>query len=190
MGKHTNNMLKRVKHVVAEDVNLILEDSQDLSNRGDIEESVHRCEKNSFQGSFEDISTHVTLISLHNQASELGEENTNRSIEGCLAHVCRVGFGLMFRVNDSVVSIDSLNIVVQEFLSLGVDSEQNNWKRSANECPKLRVSIFISVNILVFFINHELSDNLVCGFVNFATDTFELFKLLLNLFIAELQNIH
>lgn len=71
MGEHVDDVLHRVEHVVAEDIDFILEDSQNLANWSDIKEGVHRSKQDLFKGVLEDTRAKVALPFLLEVAPEL-----------------------------------------------------------------------------------------------------------------------
>ena len=99
MREHVQDMLDWVKQVVAENVDLILEDFKDFADRSDIKECVYWCEQDSSQRHLQDVSTHVTFVALDDQVSEVRQKDCNCRSDGGFFHVVRVLIRLFFRVN-------------------------------------------------------------------------------------------
>ena len=85
--EHANDVLEWIEQVVAEDIDLLLEDFENFSNWRDIKECVNWCEQDSIQGDLQDISTHVTLVALDDQVSQVTQENGNCGSNGSSLHV-------------------------------------------------------------------------------------------------------
>ena len=141
MGKHAADVLQWVEEVAAEDVDFVLEDSQDLADGRDVKESVNRREEDSLESGLENVGSKVSLISLFAETSELGKDHSDQREERCFAHVGLVGISLVLGVDDGVLSIHALDVVVPEFLELSVACEQDDRNGTSEKCPELCVGI-------------------------------------------------
>ena len=149
MRKHANDMLKWVKEVVAEDVDLVLEDVQNLSNWGNVEEKIDRGEQDFFKSALDNLATHVALSSPFHQTAELSYQDLEECIHRKFPHEGRVRSLLFLRVNECEFSVDPLNMVVKELLTLSVENEEKDRNWSTNESPELRISLSVWVHIFV-----------------------------------------
>ena len=118
--------------MVAEDVDLVLEDSQDLADGCDIKEGVDWCKEYSLEGGLENVGSEMSVMSLYKVVSYLGKEYSDQRVERSFAHVGLMCISLILRVNYSVLSIHTRDVVVPEFLELSIASEKDDWNRTSN----------------------------------------------------------
>ena len=175
--------------MVAEDVDLVLEDSQDLADGCDIKEGVDWGKENSFESGLENVGSEMSVMSLYKVVSYLCKEYSDKREERSFAHVGLMGISLLFRVNQCVLSIHTRDVIIPEFLELSIASEKNDWNRTSNKCPELCVGVLISIDIFIFFVLQELSNNLVRRFVYLTVDATEFLKLFINLLLVQIQHV-
>lgn len=118
---HARNMFKWVKQMIPENVDFVLEYLENLANRGHIEEKIDWSEQDLAQSSLYNVTAHVSLSSLDYQISELRQKYLQQSTEGSFVHKLSVQVLLLLWVYNRVLSIYTLNMIVEELLELSVD---------------------------------------------------------------------
>ena len=118
---HARNMFKWVKQMIPENVDFVLEYLENLANRGHIEEKIDWSEQDLAQSSLYNVTAHVSLSSLDYQISELRQKYLQQGTEGSFVHKLSVQVLLLLWVYNRVLSIYTLNMIVEELLELSVD---------------------------------------------------------------------
>ena len=90
MGADVQHVPNWLEQVIAEDIDLFLEDFEDLAKRCHVEEEIDRSVENLAQRSLYDLAAKVPLLLFENELAELLQGDHKEHVEGSLVHVRRV----------------------------------------------------------------------------------------------------
>ena len=172
-----------------ENVHVLIEDLEHLSDGGDVEEQVDRGEENLVESGSVDVDSHGAVASLVVVVLGAVEENTGDGDQVDPPHVFRVALGLGNGVSGSELVLCSLPVPAEVLVEQGDECDDGDGSSSSNTLEDLPYSLPVRSDDLVSLIDEKSSELLLKLIAEASLDTSEAGELLIDLGVRALGSL-